>query len=112
LTRRHWPETVLTGPSAGLKDSEVSNGPSRRGAPAGHVAGWPAPARRRLVRLPAGITSALIGPNGAGKTTLLRLLAGELAPTAGNVSLSGELAVLHQFIAWPREIPTVRHLLS
>jgi len=28
---------------------------------------------------------ALIGPNGAGKTTLLRLIAGQLAPTSGQV---------------------------
>ena len=34
--------------------------------------------------LPTGWT-ALVGENGAGKTTLLRLLAGELAPTAGRV---------------------------
>jgi iron complex transport system ATP-binding protein len=31
----------------------------------------------------------VIGPNGAGKTTLLRLLAGLLAPTAGEVLLEG-----------------------
>jgi len=32
---------------------------------------------------------AVIGPNGAGKTTLFRLIAGELRPTAGSVSLFG-----------------------
>jgi ABC-2 type transport system ATP-binding protein len=31
----------------------------------------------------------IVGPNGAGKTTLLRLLAGELAPTAGDVTIGG-----------------------
>ena len=33
----------------------------------------------------------IIGPNGAGKTTLLRLLLGELAPEAGQVSLGTNL---------------------
>jgi branched-chain amino acid transport system ATP-binding protein len=32
---------------------------------------------------------AVIGPNGAGKTTLFRLIAGEMRPTAGTVSLFG-----------------------
>ena len=32
---------------------------------------------------------AIVGPNGAGKTTLLRLLAGDLAPTAGRVYIDG-----------------------
>jgi iron complex transport system ATP-binding protein len=32
---------------------------------------------------------ALVGPNGAGKSTLLRMLAGELRPSAGRVSLDG-----------------------
>ncbi|MCD2514447.1 ABC transporter ATP-binding protein [Comamonas endophytica] len=32
----------------------------------------------------------LIGPNGSGKSTLLRLLAGILAPTAGEVMLDGQ----------------------
>ena len=38
-------------------------------------------------RLEAGRVLAVIGPNGAGKTTLLRLLASELPPTGGQVSL-------------------------
>jgi ABC-type lipoprotein export system ATPase subunit len=29
------------------------------------------------------------GPNGSGKTTLLRVLAGEVAPSAGTVSVAG-----------------------
>lgn len=32
----------------------------------------------------------VLGPNGAGKSTLLRLASGELKPTGGEVSLSGE----------------------
>ena len=36
-----------------------------------------------------GEVLALLGPNGAGKSTLLRLLAGLLAPHAGQVSLDG-----------------------
>jgi iron complex transport system ATP-binding protein len=32
---------------------------------------------------------AVVGPNGAGKTTFLRLLAGDLTPTAGTVTLAG-----------------------
>src|SRR5690606_3309767 len=34
-----------------------------------------------------GQVLALVGPNGAGKSTLLGMLAGDLAPTTGSVSL-------------------------
>ncbi len=37
------------------------------------------------LEIPAGSMTALIGPDGAGKTTLLRLLAGILAPSAGEI---------------------------
>ena len=43
--------------------------------------------------------TGLVAPNGVGKTTLLRLAAGELAPTAGTVSVEGELGYLPQKLA-------------
>jgi ABC-2 type transport system ATP-binding protein len=39
--------------------------------------------------VPDGTILALLGPNGAGKTTTVRLLAGLLAPTAGQASVAG-----------------------
>jgi branched-chain amino acid transport system ATP-binding protein len=41
------------------------------------------------IELHRGQIHAVIGTNGAGKSTLINLLAGEIAPTAGAVSLSG-----------------------
>ncbi len=38
----------------------------------------------------AGERHALIGPNGAGKTTLFNVISGELAATAGRITLFGE----------------------
>ena len=40
--------------------------------------------------------TGLVGRNGSGKSTLLRLMAGELTPTSGTVSSSGEVAYLPQ----------------
>ncbi|QNA93469.1 MULTISPECIES: ABC-F family ATP-binding cassette domain-containing protein [unclassified Microbacterium] len=40
--------------------------------------------------------TGLVGRNGAGKSTLLRLMAGQLAPTSGTVTASGEVAYLPQ----------------
>jgi ATPase subunit of ABC transporter with duplicated ATPase domains len=43
--------------------------------------------------------TGLIGVNGSGKSTLLRLIAGELTPAAGSVTVSGELGYLPQNLA-------------
>ncbi|MDT0416186.1 ABC-F family ATP-binding cassette domain-containing protein [Streptomyces sp. DSM 41982] len=45
--------------------------------------------------VPGGRTG-LVAPNGSGKSTLLRLIAGELAPTSGSVTVNGTLGHLPQ----------------
>ena len=40
--------------------------------------------------VPSGTVLGLLGPNGSGKTTLLSILAGFIAPTAGNFQLLGQ----------------------
>ncbi|MCZ7470205.1 ATP-binding cassette domain-containing protein [Agrobacterium sp. O3.4] len=42
--------------------------------------------------------AGLVGRNGVGKTTLLKLIAGELSPSAGTVSVSGRIGVLRQIV--------------
>src|SRR5512135_3436451 len=42
---------------------------------------------RATVAVDAGHRVGLVGPNGSGKTTLLRLIAGELHPDGGSISL-------------------------
>lgn len=41
------------------------------------------------LRVETGERLVILGPNGAGKTTLLRLIAGEIAPDAGRITLDG-----------------------
>ncbi len=62
-------------------------------------------------RVGEGAVVALVGPNGAGKTTLLRLVAGELQPHGGTVTVSGGLGVMPQFVGSVRDERTVRDLL-
>ncbi|GAA5150706.1 ABC-F family ATP-binding cassette domain-containing protein [Nocardioides marinquilinus] len=59
---------------------------------------WPdgTPALRGLDLLVPPGRSALVGANGAGKSTVLRLVAGELAPSSGVVSVAGEVGYLPQ----------------
>lgn len=40
--------------------------------------------------------TGLVGRNGSGKTTLLRLIAGELTPTSGQLTITDEVAYLPQ----------------
>ncbi|WP_460002918.1 ABC-F family ATP-binding cassette domain-containing protein [Microbacterium xylanilyticum] len=40
--------------------------------------------------------TGLVGRNGSGKSTLLRLIAGELAPTSGRITATGDVAYLPQ----------------
>jgi len=62
-------------------------------------------------RIGDGVKAALVGPNGAGKTTLMRLVAGDIQPVEGNVTSSGGLGVMRQFIGSIRDGSTVHDLL-
>lgn len=64
-----------------------------------------------------GVVTGLIGPNGAGKSSLISVLAGQLAPTCGEVSLDGQeisafdahdLAVVRAVMA--QQVPSDFHL--
>ncbi|MDF4253957.1 ATP-binding cassette domain-containing protein [Streptomyces sp. WMMB303] len=63
------------------------------------------------LRVGEGSSVALVGANGAGKTTLLRLIAGEITPDGGTVTVSGGLGVMPQFVGSARDESTVRDLL-
>ncbi|WP_137293358.1 ABC-F family ATP-binding cassette domain-containing protein [Nocardioides dongxiaopingii] len=54
--------------------------------------------------------SALVGVNGAGKSTVLRLVAGELTPGAGHVSVAGEVGYLPQDLTLDADRPVTDFL--
>lgn len=57
------------------------------------------------------VRTGLVGRNGIGKTTLLKLIAGDLLPQAGRVSVSGTLGILRQSVQVARG-QTVSDLLD
>ncbi|BDT86754.1 ABC-F family ATP-binding cassette domain-containing protein [Nocardia cyriacigeorgica] len=74
---------------------------------------WPddTPVFRNLsVSVPGGRTG-LVAPNGAGKSTLLRLIAGELRPSGGSVSVDGVLGYLPQTLPLTADL-TVAEILG
>ena len=44
--------------------------------------------------VPSGKSVGIIGANGAGKSTLLKLIVGTLQPTAGDITITGQIAAL------------------
>ncbi|MCW2239798.1 ATPase subunit of ABC transporter with duplicated ATPase domains [Azospirillum canadense] len=76
---------------------------------------WSAPDSRRVLSdldLAFGRErTGLVGRNGTGKTTLLKLIAGELRPLSGSVSVNGTLGVLKQVVQ-PGERDTVADLFG
>jgi ATPase subunit of ABC transporter with duplicated ATPase domains len=85
--------------------------------------GWRLPGGRDLLRdvsftVGDGERAALVGANGVGKSTLLRLIAKELSPTTGTVTVDGRVGMMRQLVGRgagmdgsPTTPATVRELL-
>src|SRR5215467_9947119 len=56
--------------------------------------------------------TGLVGNNGSNKSTLLRLIAGELAPAAGSVSVAGDLGYVPQNVTLGAPEATVADALE
>ncbi len=64
-------------------------------------------------RARSGAVTAIVGPNGVGKTTLLELIAGDLEPAEGVISIDGQLAYMRQNPGFDGlERPTVSDALA
>jgi ABC-type multidrug transport system ATPase subunit len=71
--------------------------------------------RRRVLRdvsfaLAPGTLVGIVGENGAGKSTLLRILAGELQPRRGRVTLHGSLGYCPQAVILNDALSVDQHL--
>ena len=62
------------------------------------------------LRAGPGEIVAIVGEDGAGKTTLMRIVAGELAPDAGSVSIDGTVAMVHQHFMLVNELTIAENL--
>ncbi len=60
--------------------------------------------------LSVGALVGVVGENGAGKSTLLRILAGELRPSAGAVSLGGRMGYCPQAPILNEALTVAQHL--
>src|SRR5690349_19406769 len=81
------PASGTNSPTAGTAPSSAAEGVRLDGV---SFAYGPAVVLRDLsLTVPAGAFCALLGPSGCGKSTLLKLIAGELAPLTGRVSVAG-----------------------
>jgi ATPase subunit of ABC transporter with duplicated ATPase domains len=63
------------------------------------------------LRVGDGQHAAMVGANGVGKSTVLRILAGELAPSQGDVRSDAPMQLMHQAVGSSDPDCTVRRLL-
>lgn len=63
-------------------------------------------------RVSPGDHVGVVGANGVGKTTLFRILAGELPPEQGELSVGGRVAYMPQDVGVGEDTRTVRELLT